>query len=343
MTINEFIKKYGDRSEKIDTILKKWAVKKEVDDFLGMQIMGGYLIGDLLIGDGLSDAIPSELKEAFSGLMKEKADSYQEIRKIIIEKIEKGDESRIGLINKIQGQFGENQFIENVGDTARLAESGSQEAYDIMIQELGATKYVQVKVYEDADAVIEKIKEVNEKIASGFKDQTGNIINEVEFAVNSDIYEEVAEKANELGLPNKILNLGSNREEIREIIEKGFAEVANPGIFDFFSDLLGGTLTVAALHGAINGFLLWKGAKGKQEAIEDIIYSSTISTGGLAVAHLASALFLENITIILGGPILFISGIGARAILKRFFNRRYIVKRLIEGNLKLEEFCLAYS
>lgn len=343
MTINEFATKYGSTPpKKIDDILRKWVVKKEVEDFLGTPIMGGYLIGDLLIGDGLSDKIPSELKNAFSELMEEKADSYQEIKNIIIKKYEIGDKSPLGLMNKIQGQWGENLFIENV-DNAKLAASGSQEAYDIIVQKSGMTQYVQVKVYEDADDVIDKMIEVNEKIEAGLTDHLGNKINEIDFAVNSDIYEEVTEKANELGLTNKILDLGSDRDEIRDIIQGGFDAVANPGITDFFSDLLGGTLTITALHAAINGFFLWKGAKGKEEAFKDTFYSSLISTGGLAVAHLTEAIFLENISLLLGSPILLISGIGARAILKRFADRRYIVKRLMTGNLKLENYSLKFS
>ena len=343
MTINEFIKKYGDISEKIDSVLKKWVIKKEVDDFLGTPIMGGYLVGDLLIGDGLSDGIPSELKGAFATLMKEKADTYHEIREFIIEKYEKGGESVKGLMNKIQGQMGENIFLENVEEGAKLAESGSQEAYDIILEKSDTTRYIQVKVYEDADVVIDKIKEVNDKLEAGLIDEYGNKINEIEFAVNSDIYVEVTDKAKELGFTNRIYNLGSDRNEIREIIETGFEGVDNPGIVNFFSEVFGGALAITAIHGAINGFFLWKGAKGREKAIEDTIYSSLISTGGLTAAHLASAIFLENVTLLLGSPIALISGIGARAILKRFFDRRYIVKRLIEGNLKLEKYCLAYS
>lgn len=343
MTIEEFLTKYGGESKKINIILRSWAIKKEVDDFLGSRVLGGYLIGDILVGNGLSDAIPSQLRDAFSTLMEEKADNHWEIRNIIVDKFEKGDNFYIGLMNKIQGQLGENLFIENAGDKAELASSGSQEAYDIMIREGSVTRYIQVKVYDDADAVIDKIEEVNEKIASGFTDSSGKIVEEVEFAVNSDIYEEVTNKANELGLSNRILSIGSSREDIRQIIEEGFDEVSQPGIVDFFSDIIGGALTVTALHTAINGFFLWKQAQGKQEAIENTLYSSIISTGGLIAAHLIEVIFLENITLILGGPILLIGGIGTRTILRRFLNKRYVVKRLIEGNSKLKTYCMYHE
>lgn len=340
MTINEFIKKHGDRSENINTVLKKWAFKKEIDDFLGTPIMGGYLVGDLLIGDGLPDAISSDLKEGFSELMKEKADSYEEIRNIIIQKDDISIKSILGLKNKIQGQLGENLFKENV-EGAELARSGSQEAYDIFLKE--SSRHIQVKVYEDANSVIDKIQEVNEKVDAGLIDEYGNKITQVDFAVNKDILEEVRNKAEDLGLPNQILDLRSDRKEIRNIIEKGFEEVTNPGIVDFFRDLFGSAMTVTALHGAINGYFLWKGAKSKQEAIEDTFYSSMISTGGLMAAHLVEAIFLENVALMLGGPILLISGIGTRTILKRFLDRRYVLKRLIEGNLKLKNYCTCYE
>ena len=201
MSIKNFKKKYSSSKKKaIDTIAQKWKKEKLADDFLGTEIMTGVLVSEFIVeGTHLSHVkLDPEVKEAFSELMSGKVDSYTELRGLVVDKFDKGEKSVEGLINKIQGQYGENVFIENVGDGAELATSGNQEGWDVKIPREGFDEHIQVKVYKDADGVIEKMKEVNEKVLGG-KDEFENI-DQINFAVNSDIYKSVKEAAEASGL-----------------------------------------------------------------------------------------------------------------------------------------------
>jgi hypothetical protein len=225
--------------------------------------------------------------------MGDEADSYSEIRELIVEKYTKSPESVESLISKVQGQFGENEFIKIVGSSASLAESGSQKGWDVKIGDGLDAKYVQVKTVEDADSVIESIEKANERIANG---ELPNV-REIDFAVNSEIYEEVKSKAIEKGFTNNIRDLGATRKEIRDALNDNFEkfdgkrdilEIPDSDVFDnFFSELLSTTLSIGAIHAAANAFLYWKGAKEKSKAIEDTIYSSAISAGGTSTAFIS--------------------------------------------------------
>ena len=81
----------------------------------------------------------------------------------------------------------------------------------------GFDEYIQVKVYSDPDGVIEKIKEVNEKVLEGGIEN----VDQVNFAVNSDIYESVKEAAEKSGLKNKIYDLGASRDDLRDALISG--------------------------------------------------------------------------------------------------------------------------
>ena len=47
------------------------------------------VVGYVLCGDGLEDQVSPDLLKACSSLMKEKADSFDEVRQILLEKLEK--------------------------------------------------------------------------------------------------------------------------------------------------------------------------------------------------------------------------------------------------------------
>ena len=125
MTIAEFVTTYGSSSQPIKSIAEKWFLEKKIDDFLGTPLRGGLVIADYWVNDQLVDALPPDVRSGFEELMKERADTIFEIKKILIEKASLGEKHLLGLMNKIQGQIGENIFLSNVGG-AQLATSGSQ-------------------------------------------------------------------------------------------------------------------------------------------------------------------------------------------------------------------------
>jgi hypothetical protein len=122
--------------------------------------MPGVMVADLFIGDPLRLAdlppLSQEFRSAFSELMGSKADTYEEVRNLILDKAEKGESSVFGLMNKIQGQFGENLFVTASEGKGSLANLGNQESWDISVNHGDSIQYVQVKVYEDPDGVMEK-------------------------------------------------------------------------------------------------------------------------------------------------------------------------------------------
>lgn len=338
MGIKEFQKKYS-ANHTIDFISRKWKEEKLADDFLGSKIMGGVLVSDFLLssGDALShvDFLSDDVKDAFLELMKGKVDSYSELRNLVIEKLDKGEKSLNGLINKIQGQYGENEFVKSIGGAAELAPP-NQEGWDVKILRDGGDEHIQVKVYQDSSGVLEHIKKVNEKVLEG---KLGDV-EQINFAVNSDIYDEVQQKVSELGLSNKIYDIGITRDTVRENLESAMENIGEVSFLDnFFSDLLGTSCTAAAIHAAANAFLVWKCSKEKSKALEDTIYSTALSSSGIAASLatrtvLAETAALTNIEIVgsLMGPIGLIGGIGIglgmREYLKRIASRRDVYSKL---------------
>ncbi len=339
MTISEFHAKYAHETQPdVHSIFKKWANEKMVDDFLGTPLMAGVLIGDLLVGDALIDQSAADLVspavlDGFRNLMKEKADTVMEVRERLLEKAAISHNAVEGLISKVQGQMGEDAFINHVGNAASLAKSGSQEGWDVLVRTEYGHRYVQVKVFNDADGVIEKIGETLEKLKTGLIQGDGEIVKDIEFAVNDDIFDEVQAKVASRNWGTKIFKIGATQDELRSQLQ-----TAALGPWDaFFGELLKGTASAAALHGAVNGFLLWKGIKDRNEAIEDTIYSTLTSASGIATSY-AAELFL-----LAAGPAGALCSVGVgmttRALMKRLFDRRFFAQGLNEGNRQLFELC----
>ena len=348
MTILEFIEEYGKDIRPAEEIFRQWALEEKIDDFLGTQVMGGVIIADLWKDGQLIDSVPEEVRAGFEVLMKEKADTIHEIKALLLQNAKEGEKNLEGLLNKIQGQIGENLFKESVKG-ATLAPKLNQRGFDIRIEKDGTYDYVQVKVYRDENAAIKNLKELQEDLANGLiiDEETQYVVKRIDFAVNKDIYENVRQKAEELGFDGKIRNLNATRDEIRGYLEEAVENAEHP-IENFFGELLGGVCKGVALHAAINGFLIWKGAKEKEQALEDTIYSSVISGGGFAAAAAAEGLLgralinaglegsAEFLTSTVGGGIILAPiALYAREILKRLGDRKNVAERLSSGNRKL--------
>jgi len=131
------------------------------------------------------------------------------------------------------------------------------------------------------------------------------------FAVNSDIYEEVSQKAHDLGLHTHILSLHATQKDIRESLNAAVDHVGVAPLHHFFGELLGSGVTAAALNAAANALSRIQGCQGGGRGIEDTVYSTIVSAGALLAAHATDALAvhalmfagLEKAAIILSGPI----------------------------------------
>lgn len=337
--IDRFCEVHGPSPITIGDIVRRWIHEREVDDFLATPVTAGVLLGDLICGDGLQDQISPQLLAGFHDLMGEKADSFDAVRRILLEKLDRGEAAVRGIISKIQGQIGENEFLQHAGATARLAESGSQEGWDIAVGSHGeASQWVQVKTYSDANGVMKHIHEVQDKVAAGEVFDGEQVVTRIDFAVPENIVSEVQEKVAAAGLDVKVLAIPVTANEARSVVSEGVAHVGPESLANFFGELLGGTLTAAALHGAVNGFLVYKGAKERSRFIEDTSYSTGVTSGGLTAAFATEAAFhkLAAYASFLGGPTTWLAaltaGITTRMYLNRIADRRFSVKRFTDGN-----------
>jgi hypothetical protein len=346
-TIEQFAEKHGAKARPIGEVVDRWILEKRIGDFLGTEVFGGIMIADLMVGDRLVDTVPPDVKDAFSHLMGAEVATRAEIERLIVEKAHNSREAVMGLMNKIQGQLGEDAFVRAVGHTAELAPSGSQEGWDVAVHHHDFTQYVQVKVYQDANPAVDALKELQAKIDAGVIHDGSHVVHSIDFAVNSDIYDEVSHKASESGLPTHVLNLGVTHDALRDHLNQTVDHVAGAPLHHFFSEILGGVETAAALNAAANAFLVYKGAKESAAAVEDTAYSTFVSAGGLLAAHATDALLahalmfagLEKAAAVLSGPagavVILGVGMGTRGLLRRVANRRHIARRLDAGNLAL--------
>ena len=357
MTAKEFLERYGASDRKLKDVLHKWSLEKEVDSFLNTRLAEGLLIADYFSNGEMYDqlakklTIPDELSAALKQLSKEELDTVSEIRDRFISLNEKGEASVRGFMLKAQGQLGEDAFLASVGDTAKLAESGSQEGWDVLINGEDGPRFVQVKVYEDADAVIRKMKEVNERVLAG--EITGPedvIVTQIDFAVSDNILEEVQRAAEELELPNKVMGIGASRDSIRAILEEGRDNCLNEelllelGAGEFFQELLGSTATYGLTFMALNGLLVYLGAKEREQWAEDTFHQSLAGIAGATAATVADVIFLTRLEAaigVLGAPIglggVLLVGMGTRAFVRRLSDRRFVAKNIVEGSKSIEQ------
>lgn len=348
LTVAEFYKIYAhSKMRSIKDIANRWNVEKEVDNFLSYSVAGGITTFDLLRGDGLTDQISPELLNAFSELMKDKANSYNEVRDILTEKLMLGDESVFGLVNKIKGQIGENYFIDmasSVGFNARLAESGSQEAWDVAVDHANYTQYIQVKTYSNAEAVQEHITLVNQKLLNGEIFDGSTAVTHVDFAVPQDIAPQIQSWADTQGINNQIIPFNLSAEDAGNIVLDGFSNVEYSGLASLFNSLAGATLTAAVLHTLVETFLVYKGAKESQFLLQNITEETACTSGGI-LAGMSVELLLQKLALA-GGissfGLIFITSITTRSILKRVMSRRDHVSFLHESNSNLEEKIYAF-
>ena len=328
MKASDFVDHYGQApAGAASETASRWAREREADRLLNEPIAGGVVLGDLLIGDGALDQVSPELRRAFGDLMGDRARTYDDVRNLLVEKLRDGDRAMVGLVNKIQGQVGENVFLDGVrgaGGSARLATSGSQEGWDVAVDQAdGTVRYVQVKVYRSPYGVNEHLETVKAKVEAGAIVDGDVVVESVDFAVSSDIYEGVQAKAAEIGYPGEILSMDVTWDEVRGVVLDGVHNVGPDAVEHFLGELIGGVAVVGALHAAANGFLVYKGAKNADEFWADTTEGTMVSGAAVGVG-LGTEAVLHEIAFIGGLPayaLVFATSVTTRAVLGRMMRR----------------------
>lgn len=344
MNIEAFIAQHGSgqiqRLEDIQDAWRRDANRRVVDDFLGAEIYAGMTIGDALTGDGLRDQISPDLLRACSELMGEKADTYHEVRQLLLEKLDNGDASVMGFILKLQGQVGENSFIDQaraLGLEARLADSGSQKAWDVAIDHAdGTTEYLQVKTYTNADGVIEHIRRANEQVLAGEVLDGTELVNSLSLAVPANIADRVIERlAAEPALAGiKIYPMDVTAAEAAGVVQDSVANVGPEALQHLLGQVAGPLVAASAVAALVSALMVRKRVIETEEAIK-----RTLETSGLTAAGLSISMALESALskiAYVATPAAVLAGIATRMIIKRwYYGRRDLLTNLRGENENL--------
>ncbi len=345
MKIQQFCIEYGAEPRTIDQVLRQWyaqelevlvrTLRDQHDQLVGSAVIAG----DALHGDGMLDQIPKELKDAFVTLMRERADTYQEMHEILLRTIQADDgtflsfddDRVLGLINKLKGQIGENLFQEHVGHGAQLATSVVQEGWDVCVPRSEGMEYIQVKLYGDAHGVIRHMLDIQQKILAGAIKGVDHEtpVDHIYFAVPQDIEGEVRRLAeNYAGLSEMVYgqSVPIDAQSAADIVKEGMSNVGPEELSHFFHELLGGALTVVALHSAVNAFFWYKGLKDLTAALADTGKSSAISVVGLGAAFSTEVLSHSH-------PLALVVGVCTRVTLGRVARSRWRFGDFLEKSI----------
>ncbi|MCH8351518.1 MAG: hypothetical protein IIB29_14790 [Chloroflexi bacterium] len=125
--------------------------------------------------------------------------------------------------------------------------------------------------------------------------------------------------------------------EAADVVQTGFDNVGPEALSNLFGELFGASVAVAALHGLVNAFLVYKGAKAADRFLADTVEQTAVSTGAIA-AGLSLELVLNQISMIGGPPtyaLVFCTSMATRAVLKRVARRQDYVSWLRVQNAHL--------
>lgn len=343
LVMQGFAERHGAKS-----IFTRWLVEKDVSDFLSMQITGGVILVDALMGDGMRDHISPELLSAFQTLMGEKADSADKIRDFLVEKLVQGDAATAGFINNLKGYVGENMFVEaaaQAGFTARLADTPNQESWDCCLTSAeNISHYIQIKTHASANAVVSQIKEVTEKVAAGQVRDGDVIVSSIGFAVPHDIYDEVSAKVAAAGLTVDVQPFALSAQAAGDIVQSGLDNVAYYGFGNFFEQWASAALTAAVIQALVQGLLLHKGSTS--DTMWTIARETSLSAGGIGAALAAEGVLVKGLGVATGSfpaaAVLLATGLTARGLLRRMLIRHDYSGFLAEENKALQKKSMRY-
>ena len=269
----------------------RYQKQKEVDVLLGVIISEGKTLLDHLMSEDLKEHISARSYAGFKHTIGQDINSYTDLRNSLLEKIEQGDSSGLGLINKIKGQLGEKAFLSSVQDLgiqATLANPDSQQGWDIAIEKDGNMQFVQVKLDHDEEAIFNEITRVEDKLIEGAWLYNNKPIDSIDFAVPEYVYDLVIQNVYDDDMKTVVMRFG--RTEGKYFAQAGlFAE-----LFDV--DLSGSTL-----QHLVNAFLAYKGAKEIDTFLNDTALQTSISTIHAGSGSIAERL-IQKISVAGGIP-----------------------------------------
>jgi len=322
MKIEEFCRLHAGGKRAIQSVVQDWhlaeidglldaacksglpaAPRASADEALSEAAGNAVILADAMHGGSLLDQIPSAVQEAFVNLMGEKANSLAAMRRILLSHIQSVDggyrlfeDSRVaGFVSKLKGQIGENLFKEHLGSVASLANSGSQEGWDVAVRQAdGVVQYVQVKLYGSASGVVRHMREVQQKALDGkLAGVDGEAVSKVFFAVPGDIQPDVVRLAGRHeGLADMVYGkaVPISAKDASGLVTEGMANVGPDRLTHFFGELFCGAVAAGALHAAVNGFLMYKESKELSAAVADTFTDTLVSTAGIGIGLIADSL-----------------------------------------------------
>lgn len=354
MDIKTFCNRFGGDTRSIDDVMRTWKRQELAELVRQLPISDGHLVGasvvggDALLGGSLLDDLPEELREAMTGLQPDDFTSIGEMREYLTQQIADGkggfaafeDRRIINLVSRIKGRIGEDLFKQHVGDAASLADDLNQEGWDISVSRGdGLFEYVQVKTYSDAHDVVEKMLEVQKKVAGRAISGVDHVtpVDHIYFAVPEDIRDEVQQLANDHpGLSGMLYDkcIPVDADAAGAFVKEGISNVGPEQISHFIEELLGGAVIAGSLHAAVNGFLWYKGAREFEVAFSSATADTALSTAGIGIGLLAESIVD---TALIAGPL----GIGARLLLSRMARSRWSFAEFMERSNEMSERILA--
>lgn len=336
MTADDFIANpvLGRSPRPIEQIVAKWELQARGprDDSTGMMTMLSVLGIDAAIGDGLLNEVPPDVQAAMEHLMGEKADTYDEARELIRHSLAKGNVSFEGFVRKIQGQIGEDRFVQEYPDYA-LATSKSQEAVDALRHLPDSTlAATQVKAYADADAVIRHMLQVQAKVDHGFVVE-GDFVSQLNFSVPADIADDVRKKM--LSHPElaniHLLPIHVSAFQAAQEVRLAGENITNP-IEHLGGDVLESVALMAALDTLTNAFLLAKGKK----TIADVVQEAALKTpiGAVAIATSKSVALGLSTSGLAANPIVIplLVAVTTRRLARSWYEKRFDYARRLRDD-----------
>jgi hypothetical protein len=338
MTADEFLSnhEYGRKPIRdIADVVKQWdhdRSRKSCDDATGMATMFTVLGIDAITGDGLLNEISPELVMSMSHLMGDKADTYDEARQLIADKLAHGNASFAGFVSKIKGQIGEDRFIQEYPDYA-LAISKSQVAVDAF-KPLGdgVVEAVQIKMYADPNAVVKHMLSVQAKVDHGLSVQ-GDIVGQLNFAVPENIADEVrmlAAKHSELSNIH-ILTVKSSAFDVADVVRDAGNNIAHP-LQHLGEDIISSVAFMAALDALTNAYLVAKGKKSIGAVVQEAVLKTPIGAVAITASKTTAMLMVKTGAAVNPIAIPVLTAIATRKLAQNWYDNRF----KFAGRLKTE-------
>lgn len=335
-----------DNGEAFDSseIFRKW----KADRLLNESVAGGVVLADLIHEDGLNDQVSEEVLGAFRNLTGGEVDTYEEARDRIAEQIgPEGDGVSQQWVSMIKGRIGENQFqqsAEELPGDARLADESNQEAYDIVYTSPGGeTRYVDVKTSDSTYNIVDKMESTQQKLDAGeITTPEGEVVREVEYAVPEGVSEKVREEADERGVDLEVIPMETGADEAARTVEASVGAVGPEAIEGLFQELAAGTAAMGAVHGMVQGFLVYKGSKQMSQAVVDAAEETALSGTGFSAGLVVESAFRE--AALAGEPmamaVVFGTSVSVRVLLSDFIKRGEYTQWMERRNGRLDELTL---